>query len=228
MADQKLSQLAQLGGALLSTDDIYMQRGGTSYRVPYSTIVSSHTHVVENLTDNGNYVRMSTAERTKLAGVADNATANTDTPTGTITMYAGTSAPTGWLICDGGLYSTTTYATLFGVVSYTFGGAGSTFATPDLRGRAPIGVGTGGGLTTRALADSGGEEDHQLTEAELASHKHTMNHPQYTANDRNGDDSANVFAVNTGTSTMDSENTGGDSGHNTMQPYLALNFIIKI
>lgn len=60
-----------------------------------------------------------------------------DTPAGTILPYAGTTAPSGYLLCNGSAVSRTTYATLYGVIGSTFGsGDGSTtFNLPDLRGR---------------------------------------------------------------------------------------------
>jgi microcystin-dependent protein len=77
-------------------------------------------------------------------------------PVGTIAMWGGSSAPTGWLLCDG--TSTSGYTTLAGIVGAT---------TPDMRGRFPIGdnstltlLGTGGSLT--------------ITEANLPSHSHTF------------------------------------------------------
>jgi hypothetical protein len=50
--------------------------------------------------------------------------------------------PTGWLICDGAGYSTTTYANLFAAIGYTFGGSGGTFNVPNFKARSPMGVGT--------------------------------------------------------------------------------------
>jgi hypothetical protein len=63
-------------------------------------------------------------------------------PTGTVIDFAGPSAniPTGYLICDGTSYSTTTYATLFSAIAYTWGGSGASFNVPDLRGKVTIGV----------------------------------------------------------------------------------------
>jgi microcystin-dependent protein len=56
-------------------------------------------------------------------------------PTGSVISYAGSTAPSGWLLCDGAPLSTTTYASLFAIIGYTFGGSGGTFNLPDLRGR---------------------------------------------------------------------------------------------
>lgn len=97
-------------------------------------------------------------------GTADNARSNATTidwngnylgqaMAGIIQMFAGATPPSGWLVCDGSAVSRTTYATLFAAIGTTWGtGDGSTtFNLPDLRGRAPIGAGTGSGLTARTL-----------------------------------------------------------------------------
>lgn len=67
-------------------------------------------------------------------------------PTGTLHAFAGATAPSGYLMCDGSAVSRTTYAALFQVISTTYGaGNGSTtFTLPDLRGRVPVGAGTDG------------------------------------------------------------------------------------
>lgn len=74
---------------------------------------------------------------------------------GKIEAYAGTTAPTGYLICDGTAVSRTVYAALFVVTSTTYGvGDGSTtFNIPDLRGRVPVGVGTNASVSSLALND---------------------------------------------------------------------------
>ena len=67
-------------------------------------------------------------------------------PVGGLMMYAGASAPAGWLFCDGSAVARTgTYANLFAALSTTYGaGDGSTtFNLPDMRSRLPVGVGTG-------------------------------------------------------------------------------------
>ena len=102
---------------------------------------------------------------------------------GVIVQTARSTAPTGWLLCDGTAVNRTTYADLFAILSTTFGvGDGSTtFNLPDFRGRTVMGVGTGSGLTARAMADNVGVETHILTSTEMASHTHTQvshNHTQ--------------------------------------------------
>lgn len=69
--------------------------------------------------------------------------------------YAGASVPTGWLYCDGSAVSRTTYAALFAAVSTTWGvGDGvNTFNLPDMRGKGPIGDGTGTSVASGVDAD---------------------------------------------------------------------------
>lgn len=102
---------------------------------------------------------------------------NATFPTGTVLDYAGATAPTLFLLCDGTAYSRTTYAALYAILGgasspWGQGDGSTTFNVPDLRGRAVIGAGQGTGLTNRTLGATGGEEVHQLVIAELASHYH--------------------------------------------------------
>ena len=88
---------------------------------------------------------------------------------GLIRMYAGGSAPQGYLLCDGSAVSRSTYSSLFNVIGITFGvGDGSTtFNLPDLSGKVPM-----GNSQTHALASSGGSETVALTD--LPAHIHTV------------------------------------------------------
>jgi microcystin-dependent protein len=95
-------------------------------------------------------------------------------PTGAVIDFAGSISPSGWLLCDGTSYATATYPALFTALGYTWGGSGSNFNVPDLRSRVSVGAGAGPGLTNRVLAAKGGEENHVLLIAELASHTHTL------------------------------------------------------
>ena len=97
-------------------------------------------------------------------------------PVGVIEMFAGATAPNGWLICNGSTVSRKTYSDLFKVIGTTYGVGNSndTFTLPDMRGRTPIGVGTGAGLTARTLAATTGAESATLLEANLPSHAHAF------------------------------------------------------
>lgn len=123
-------------------------------------------------------------------------------PTGSLQLYGGSTAPTGWLLCDGSAISRTTYATLFSLISTVYGsGDGSTtFNIPDFRGRSPIGVGTGTGLTARALAATVGVETHALSSGELPSHNHTATDSGHTHTGTTGGQSVdhNHSVINSG------------------------------
>ena len=96
-------------------------------------------------------------------------------PTGVIEMFAGSVAPIGWLICDGSIVSRVAFSDLFKIIGTTYGSgnSNSTFTLPDMRGRMPIGVGSGSGLTTRTLAATLGSQTATLAETNLPSHTHT-------------------------------------------------------
>lgn len=96
---------------------------------------------------------------------------------GDIEMTMAATAPTGWLLLQGQLLSNaaTNYPTLWEAADPVFR-SGSSLRLPDLRGRVPMGAGTGVGLTLRNLGDALGAESVQLTEAQLASHRHDIGH----------------------------------------------------
>lgn len=92
-------------------------------------------------------------------------------PAGIVMPFAGSTAPQGYLLCDGSAVSRTDYADLFTAIGTTYGaGDGeTTFNVPDLSGRVIIGV-----SQSHALGTTGGEATHVLTEQELPAHSHTV------------------------------------------------------
>jgi microcystin-dependent protein len=162
-------------------------------------------------------------------------------PSGSMFMWPTVTSPTGWLICNGSAISRSTYATLFAVISTTYGvGDGSTtFNLPDLRGRSPFGV-----STSYALATTGGSAD-----AVVVTHTHTATSTvtdtghTHTATGSNlltgpssdfswGNGTATTRTTNsstTGITVATSNANAGVSGTGAnLSPYLAINFIIKV
>lgn len=106
-----------------------------------------------------------------------------DIPTGTIMPYGGTTAPASYALCDGSVLNQADEPALYAVIGSNFntgGESAGTFRLPDLRGRAPVGAGTGSGLTARSLGVKVGTETHTLTTSEMPSHTHTQNAHTHT------------------------------------------------
>lgn len=160
-------------------------------------------------------------------------------PAGAIIDYAGSSAPTGWLLCDGTAISRTTYAALFSAIGTTYGtGNGSTtFNLPNSIGRVTVGKSSAGTFAT--LGSTGGSETHTHTLSEAAHAQIRQNSgssglilsrritvPTWTAD-------FTLAVTNAGDASTTSASTGvplagsTDAG-STLQPYLTTNKIIKI
>lgn len=142
-------------------------------------------------------------------------------PVGIILPFADDVLPDGYLLCDGTAVSRTTYADLFAVCGTTYGvGNGSTtFNLPDMRGRIPVGAGTGSGLTARTLGQTFGAETVTLAEGDLAVHTHTINGQAIQVTSGAGG-AAN--GTNTGTGS-----SGSGGSHTNLGASLSLNFMIK-
>lgn len=156
-------------------------------------------------------------------------------PSGSVMPYAGSSAPTDWLLCSGAAVSRTTYAALFAVIGTIYGsGDGSTtFNLPDLRGRVVAGVdnmgGTaanritsgGSGITGTTLGAAGGAETFTISTAQMPSHNHSI------SGGPNNAGSGSFSNVASGSSPLNSNSTGGGGASNVTQPTMMLNYIIK-
>jgi microcystin-dependent protein len=183
-------------------------------------------------------------------------------PSGTINQTARSTAPTGYLLCDGSAISRTTYSSLFDAIGIAYGtGDGSTtFNIPNLKGRVPVGRDSAQ-TEFDTLGEVGGAKTHTLTTTEMPSHTHTQNSHNH-GQDAHGhtwqgvNDSAGIsgspgnypfriyqdIAPNWGGSsytiggttatnqatTATNQNTGGGGAHNNLQPYVVLNYMIKI
>ena len=92
-------------------------------------------------------------------------------PAGIVMPFAGSTAPQGYLLCDGSAVSRDTYSALFTAIGtvYGAGDGSSTFNLPNLSGRVVLGV-----SQSHALGTTGGESTHTLTEQELPEHSHVV------------------------------------------------------
>jgi microcystin-dependent protein len=177
-------------------------------------------------------------------------------PAGVVTQFAGASAPTGWLLCDGASLLRSSYPDLFSAIGTTWGSADAThFNVPDLRGRAVIGAGAGAGLTARALGDTLGAETVALATGDMPAHSHPgssatttispnpHNHLLDITNTQAGtgvarprpevqDAGAQTYSTRDTTLTASTSVTvaseGSGAAHNNMQPSAAVNYIIKV
>jgi microcystin-dependent protein len=158
--------------------------------------------------------------------------------TGLVLPFAGSVAPTGFLLCYGQAVSRTTYAALFSVISTTYGvGDGSsTFNVPDLRGRIIAGLDNLGGSSANRITDTGadslagtfGAETHTLTTAEMPSHTHDIMNGS-TGNSGSGYIIVDAIENNNTSGTLYAAAlaTGGGGAHNNVQPTLFMSYIIK-
>lgn len=164
-------------------------------------------------------------------------------PVGSLQAFAGASAPTGWLLCDGTSYSTTAFPELFSVLGYTYGGSSGNFTVPDLRGRMPIGAGNDGTAANNASRTRGNKGG----DTRMPTHNHGVSDPGHyhgglsyggsgggppnnTASWTVGGASSganSTFGLTGQTTTgVSVQNNGSGSGEN-MPPFLVINYIIK-
>ncbi len=141
-------------------------------------------------------------------------------------------APKGWALCNGQFLPINENQALFSLLGTTYGGNGqTTFALPDLRGRAPYHM---GGSFTQGQA--GGETAHTVTLAEMPQHLHFAN--AATADGDVPTAAGNMLgAFNNGYGApaaftallpQSISNVGGSQAHNNMSPFLVLNFVIAL
>ena len=150
--------------------------------------------------------------------------------------------PRGWMKADGQILQIVQYQALYSLLGNNFGGDGRTsFALPDMRGRAAVGIGTGPGLTPVAIAQKGGQEQVTLSPSEMPQHGHSIAAQSATANAASPVN--NAFATFGGTSggaslyatgTPDVQlnpaaiaPSGGSQPHPNRDPYLAVTWCIS-
>lgn len=149
------------------------------------------------------------------------------TPAGVIAAFAGSTAPTGWLLCDGKEYDRRTYPELARVF-----GNGFRFRVPDLRGRFVLGA-----SSAHPAGEQGGEEKHTMTTAEMPRHQHQIGGEStqwgggagiYQTDFSGGGRWPGISSFGAGYLDRAVAQVEGQSQpFNIMPPYLSMNFIIK-
>ena len=203
-----------------STDNTVPRFDGTGGALQNSGVTISDTNVV------GGLGAPSASSDAATKGYVDDRL-----PTGSVTAFAGPSAPSGWLLCYGQAVSRTTYAALFTAIGTAYGtGDGSTtFNLPDLRGRTVAGLDNMGGSDAarldwaNTLGTAGGAHAHQLTTSEMPSHTHTVSGSNTMADFTAGGAYKTIPNIATQTTSA----AGGGAAHNNMQPTILLNWIIR-
>jgi microcystin-dependent protein len=171
-----------------------------------------------------------------------------------IKIFAGNFAPKGWAFCFGQILPIAQNTALFSILGTTYGGNGqTTFALPDLRGRAPVGVGQGPGLSNYDLGQQAGTEAATMALAQMPPHSHTVSlgtlaiaaasTPGNKQSPANAVPAAEAVGVTANYSTavpdikMSSSAlsgvpaaaaTGGGQPMSIMQPYVVLTYIIAL
>lgn len=158
-------------------------------------------------------------------------------PIGEITEYAGSIAPENYLICDGSAISRETYSELFAVIGTTYGsGDGSTtFNLPNLKSRIPVGLDSSD-TSFNTLGKTGGEKTHTLTDDEMPHHRHSTwerngTSGQFLIDSAGGGDTRSGYGASLSAGTnpvMVTSFTGGGKEHNNLQPYIVINYIIRV
>ena len=142
---------------------------------------------------------------------------------GEIKMVGFNFCPRGWVEADGQLLSIAENSALFSLYGTIYGGDGrTTFALPDLRGRAPIHVGSGPGLSTYVEGEKGGVETVTLTPSELPAHSHTI--PELSS--PGGTDKGLVLRNGNGGTTANTSVTGSGLAHENRPPFLTVRFCV--
>lgn len=144
---------------------------------------------------------------------------------GEIKMYAGTTAPTDFFLCNGTSKNSATYPDLYAVTSHFFGGTTAWFHLPDLQGKFIAGYGSGDYAT---IGLTGGTSAVTMTSTELPPHQHYFT--EYFAmglgNNYGISEYQSGLALNP-TSTYVTGVTGGGGAHDNVPQYVTVNYIIR-
>lgn len=158
---------------------------------------------------------------------------------GQIMMAGFNFAPRNWALCNGQLMSIAQNTALFSLLGCTYGGdCRTTFALPNLQGRATVHQGQGPGLSTYTLGESAGEQNVTLISTEMPMHTHAVNcissagdQPSPIGNLWSGEAGGVTLTYNSQTpnvtmNVMAIGLAGGSQSHQNQQPFLGITFVI--
>jgi microcystin-dependent protein len=159
---------------------------------------------------------------------------------GQIQIFGFNFAPQGWAFCNGQLISIASNTALFSLLGTTYGGNGqTTFALPDIRGRAVIHPGQGPGLTNIVQGQMGGVENVTLLSTNLPAHNHAVTATVSDANldepangARLGTSNANIYAssgsANVTLASDSTTNVGGSQPFGIRSPFIGIYYSISL
>ena len=213
---------------------------------------------IKNYLDDGTVTQIFSGEGIQCSPnpITSNGSISFSSP-GLMSLYAGSSDPNGWFICDGRSLPVGQYSNLWGSIGYTYGGSGANFNIPNLVGRSVFGLdnmelGAAGRVTvagSSTLGQTAGSRQHTLSadQTPLVSHTHVFPgsfnfnaDPKRTGNNNSHAtgfprSSFNTSSGGANTSlTLSINNSSSATGavapeaHPNLPPFLLLNWIIKI
>ena len=160
---------------------------------------------------------------------------------GEVILFAGNFAPRGWAFCEGQLLSISQYQALFSILGTMYGGDGrTTFALPDLRGRVPVGVGSGPRLSQVIQGAKYGVENVTLTQNNLPSHNHNYGGSTIPGFELDPTKTSELYIkgaksfvtvgneANSQLSGSGGNNVGGGQSFSVRNPSLGLRYIIAL
>jgi len=211
---------------LTTKGDIYVATGsGTVVRVGVGT--------------NGQFLSADSAQSAGVTWAGVSGSSLLDAYIGEVRVWTTTTAPSAdWMICDGSAISRTTYSALFALVGTAFGvGDGSTtFNIPNLKGRIPVGRDSGQ-TEFDTIGETGGAKTHTLVNTELPDHVHGWSGSSSAPNDTGdapargtgpGDPNFRMQQELYANETYGSAALTNGQPHNNLQPYMAMNYIIRV
>jgi microcystin-dependent protein len=161
-----------------------------------------------------------------------------------IKMFGGNFAPHNYALCNGQIIAISQNTALFSLLGTTYGGNGqTTFALPNMQGRAPVHQGNGAGIDPVSLGEMAGETNVTLTTGNLPAHTHPISGAVIASSNPGETPASNTLftnsapnqlyaaALGTGALNLAPQTVtmaGGSQPHNNIQPYLAVTFIIAM